>query len=283
MKLFTILFFLALTILFQGNAFSQIPNAGFENWTNEDPDNWLTLDFFTFNAVTQSADARSGSSARMEIIDVGGGSGYFPYLYAAFPVSGKPGSLTGYYKFFPQTDKNGLDIVVGMYSSANGLVGVGGFTNFNSVSTFTQFVAAIEYFSEEFSPDTATITFLVTDTSGAEIVGIGSYALIDDLSFGEATGIQLVNHTPSSFNLQQNYPNPFNPSTKINFGIMEESHVELVIYDLLGREIKKLVSDNYPVGNYSVDFSADNLSGGVYIAKMNAGKYSKAIKMTLLK
>jgi len=232
MKLFTILFFLALTILFQGNAFSQIPNAGFENWTNEDPDNWLTLDFFTFNAVTQSADARSGSSARMEIIDVGGGSGYFPYLYAAFPVSGKPGSLTGYYKFFPQTDKNGLDIVVGMYSSANGLVGVGGFTNFNSVSTFTQFVAAIEYFSEEFSPDTATITFLVTDTSGAEIVGIGSYALIDDL---------------------------------------------------LGREIKKLVSDNYPVGNYSVDFSADNLSGGVYIAKMNAGKYSKAIKMTLLK
>ncbi len=51
MKLFTVLFALTFIALFQNNAFSQeIPNAGFENWTNGDPDGWITFDFFTFNS-----------------------------------------------------------------------------------------------------------------------------------------------------------------------------------------------------------------------------------------
>jgi Secretion system C-terminal sorting domain len=280
MKLYTRAFSFVLFLFFQVDSFSQIPNAGFENWTNEDPDNWITFDFSSFNTVTQSADGHSGSSAKLEIIDLAGNP-YFPYLYSNFHVSAKHGSLLGYYKFFPQTDKNIFEVSVSMWSSS-GLIGYGWFITNNSVSSFTQFVVPIVYPFEDV-PDSATITVFISDSSETGIGGIGSYVLLDDLSFGEATGVQLVNQNPSTFNLQQNYPNPFNPSTKINFGIMEESYVELIIYDLLGREIKKLVSDNYPAGNYSVDFTADNLSGGIYIAKMSAGKYTKAIKMTLLK
>ena len=123
----------------------------------------------------------------------------------------------------------------------------------------------------------------MVDTSEEGSGGTGSYALIDDLSFGGPTDVEQVGQIPSAYSLKQNYPNPFNPSTKINFSITEQSYVELTIYDILGNEISKLVNDNYPAGEYSVDFNAGNLPNGIYIAKINAGKYSKAIKMTLLK
>jgi hypothetical protein len=125
---------------------------------------------------------------------------------------------------------------------------------------------------------------VVSDTSSEDHIGeIGTVALIDDLSLGGPSSVNLENNNPASYSLLQNYPNPFNPSTKINFSITEQSYVELIVYDILGNEITKLVSDNYPAGEYSVDFNAENLPNGIYIAKMNAGKYSKAIKMTLLK
>jgi plastocyanin len=85
------------------------------------------------------------------------------------------------------------------------------------------------------------------------------------------------------FELSQNFPNPFNPSTKINFVIPTESFVTLKVYDLLGNTIATLMNEVKSVGNYEVEFNADNLSSGTYIYQLRAGEFIETKKMTLLR
>ncbi len=287
MKFYTGVFSFVLILLFQINTFSQIPNAGFESWTDGEPNDWYTNNIPGFVVpVTQSTEGHSGSSAlKMEVLSSFGGN-YPPYIWSGenfgggFPIPQDYGSLTGYYQF-NRTGDDEIYILVYL-QKGDEYLGGGSIIISSPASGYDQFVVPLENFTSEV-PDTAQIWIGISDSSDGEL-SAGTYVLIDDLAFGGSVDVnELPNTNVKTFSLEQNYPNPFNPSTKINFSITEQSYVELIIYDLLGREIEKLVSDNYPAGEYSVDFNAENLPNGVYIAKMNAGKYSKAIKMTLLK
>ncbi len=86
-----------------------------------------------------------------------------------------------------------------------------------------------------------------------------------------------------TYSLAQNYPNPFNPGTNIKFSIAESENVSLVIYNLLGQEIVTLINEYKSAGTYNISFNAEGLSAGIYIARLEAGRYIKTIKMTLLK
>jgi uncharacterized Ntn-hydrolase superfamily protein len=99
------------------------------------------------------------------------------------------------------------------------------------------------------------------------------------------TGLsEFSNVVPKEYSLFQNYPNPFNPTTIIRFDIMKQADVKIVIYDILGNEVAKLVDvNNLPAGSYSVDFDAKNLASGVYAYKMISGDYSTTKKMTVVK
>lgn len=88
---------------------------------------------------------------------------------------------------------------------------------------------------------------------------------------------------PEGYSLRQNYPNPYNPSTDIEFSILKNEYVKLVVYDYLGREVKTLVSEQLSPGSYSVSFDGENLSSGVYYYKLTAGSFTETKKMTLLK
>ena len=85
------------------------------------------------------------------------------------------------------------------------------------------------------------------------------------------------------FELNQNYPNPFNPITTIKYSIRERGFVSLKIYNVLGKEIKTLVNEEKPSGNYEINFNAENLSSGIYFYKLQAGSFVKTKKMILLK
>ncbi len=78
----------------------------------------------------------------------------------------------------------------------------------------------------------------------------------------------------SSSELFQNYPNPFNPSTEIVFSIQEDALVQIVIYDITGKEVQKLVSDNYQSGRYNVKWNAAGLSSGTYFYTISAESLS---------
>jgi len=88
---------------------------------------------------------------------------------------------------------------------------------------------------------------------------------------------------PSSYRLEQNYPNPFNPSTVIKYGIPERSHVELTVYNILGKEVATLVNDDHASGLYEVTFNATGLASGIYIYRLEAGEHVEMRRMLYLK
>ena len=93
---------------------------------------------------------------------------------------------------------------------------------------------------------------------------------------------------PTSYNLMQNYPNPFNPTTTIKFSLPEASFVTLKVFDVLGREVRTLISNEMTAGSHIMNWNGDNESGrkvasGTYVYRISAGKFSQAKKMTLLK
>lgn len=88
---------------------------------------------------------------------------------------------------------------------------------------------------------------------------------------------------PYSFYLSQNYPNPFNPTTTINFSIPKTSNVQLLIFDVLGKQVEKLIDDEYEPGNYPVKWNAINLVSGIYFYKLSTMGFSSIKKMILVK
>ncbi len=89
--------------------------------------------------------------------------------------------------------------------------------------------------------------------------------------------------TVSKFELRANYPNPFNPTTRIVYSIPTSEFVTLGVYDVLGREVATLVNEEKSGGVYEIDFTASNLSSGIYIYKIKAGSFVESRKMMLMK
>ena len=97
------------------------------------------------------------------------------------------------------------------------------------------------------------------------------------------TGIISENELPKEFNLYQNYPNPFNPTTSIKYDVPSNSYVSIKIYDVTGKQILELVNGEQTAGVYEATFDAKNLASGVYFYRMDAGKFSKVMKMVLIR
>jgi hypothetical protein len=93
---------------------------------------------------------------------------------------------------------------------------------------------------------------------------------------------------PADFELLQNYPNPFNPETAIGFGLPAETHVQVIIFDLVGRDIRKLVDQNIAAGYHGVvwdgkDHSGNEVPSGIYFYKFVAGTFQSTKKLMLLR
>ncbi|MFH0733074.1 MAG: M1 family aminopeptidase [bacterium] len=84
------------------------------------------------------------------------------------------------------------------------------------------------------------------------------------------------------YKLNQNYPNPFNPETKITYQIGIAGTIKLTIYDILGREIRTLVNEFQNPGEYSYNFNAAGLAGGVYIYELSSKTFKDSKKLVLL-
>ena len=98
-----------------------------------------------------------------------------------------------------------------------------------------------------------------------------------------ATGIKTNNTIPAQFTLQQNFPNPFNPSTKITYSIPKANFITIRIYDMIGREVQLLVNEFQNRGTYTINFDAEKLSSGIYLYRLQAGKFSTTKKMLLVR
>jgi hypothetical protein len=106
------------------------------------------------------------------------------------------------------------------------------------------------------------------------------------VTFGASThpvSIKQINEVVEGFKLNQNYPNPFNPNTKIGFAIPKAGYVDLRVYDILGREVKVLLSQQLNIGEYEIEFDAKNLASGMYYYRLQTNDNVSVKKMTLVK
>lgn len=114
--------------------------------------------------------------------------------------------------------------------------------------------------------------------------GSSSYSNIAfDTTFSPVVVLQNSNEIPKTFRLFANYPNPFNPVTAIKFDIPEQSFTKLVIYDLLGKEVKTLVDMQLQAGSYTAQLNAEDLASGIYFYRLETGKFTDVKKMILVK
>ncbi len=93
------------------------------------------------------------------------------------------------------------------------------------------------------------------------------------------TGVEL----PDAFVLEAGYPNPFNPTTTIRFGVPEAELIQLVVYDILGREVMRLVDGMVAAGWHEVPVDASHLPSGTYLYRLETSAGSQVRTMQLLK
>ena len=86
---------------------------------------------------------------------------------------------------------------------------------------------------------------------------------------------------PRAYRLAPNYPNPFNSSTAISYELIRSGWTTLVVYDMLGRQVKKLVDERQEAGRYEVKFTAAGLPSGRYIYRLESGGFSDHATMIL--
>jgi len=104
----------------------------------------------------------------------------------------------------------------------------------------------------------------------------------------EIIGIQNIStEIPSAYSLEQNYPNPFNSMTNVKFqlksGMLNGGNAKIIVFDILGKEIKELVNEELSPGTYQVNFDGSNLTSGIYFYRMTAGDFIETRKMILIK
>ena len=102
-------------------------------------------------------------------------------------------------------------------------------------------------------------------------------------SYGSAGKAGLAVEVPSEIGLEGNYPNPFNPFTTIRYALTEESRVRLVVYDVLGREVRVLVDGQVEAGVHELSFEAADLPSGLYVYRLETEESAMQRMMTLLR
>jgi hypothetical protein len=105
---------------------------------------------------------------------------------------------------------------------------------------------------------------------------------------GSSTPVETKIVMPDIQYLQQNYPNPFNPRTRIDFVLPAATHVDLDIYDLLGRQVVSLVNGEVAAGTKSIEWDGtdsfgNRVASGVYFYRLTAPGIAETRKMILLK
>ncbi len=114
-------------------------------------------------------------------------------------------------------------------------------------------------------PDTMSVDYVRVYQQGNNSVGETNYKL------------------PDHYELLQNYPNPFNPTTTFSFNLPSRSSVSLKVFDMLGREVTTIVSEELSAGNYTRQWNAIKMSSGIYFYRLQAGSFIETKDFVLLK
>ena len=279
-------------VILMGSAMfaQQIPNPGFETWTNGTPNDWATSNAAPVLVnVTKSTTAHSGTgSARGDVVNIGGPVNLQPVLQSGptgegFAISSRPAAITGWYQFTSiGSDRFGINVVLFKGGASGTPVANAALADPASRAAWYQFNVPFVYLSAEV-PDVCVIQHqIIAPTTGAN-PSLGSFFLLDDLAFSGATDVASDLHAPRTFALHQNFPNPFNPSTVISFDLPAAHEVRLAVFDMLGRQVSVLLQERRAAGRHDVTFNATGLPSGTYLVRLQADGFTGTRSMVLVK
>ena len=287
MKTHSILLVLLIGILCSVSG--QIPNKGFEQWSNfgnyEDPTYWGSTNYSSsgpFYAITKSTDhypANVGSySVRLEN-DASLNPNYWARGFLAsgypppspdFPITGHPTSLTGYYKF----DSHGGDnmyIHIQLFKNGSSITS-GTFTSATSVSEWTPFEVQI---SDYESAGSATIIIAAYTANGFNDIPLGNSVLyVDNLNFDNYVTSITETTLPDSPVII--YPNPAANMIMVQTDFEVMGNCRLNIYNISGALVKSeiLTKNNQPI-------QIEDLSSGIYTLEIKSGEISAQQKLVI--
>jgi hypothetical protein len=138
---------------------------------------------------------------------------------------------------------------------------------------------------ENFNNDSKKDILLPMERYTRPTTDLFSYLLVQDT--GTPVSVDKIIQ-PAKFDILQNYPNPFNPSTQVKIILSAPSKVEVTVYNILGKEIKTLLSDNLSSGEHDIEWNGKDSEGkylavGIYFIQMRANSFNKTIKTILLR
>ncbi len=216
------------------------------------------------------------------------GERHWIYINSDIPIYGIPDSIYlyvygdgGSYRIYYLVSDDNDEIFVFSGSSINW---AGEWRKVGASTKYPIQTTPGSYFSYPIKIVKVAFYFTGAYIDGAEYVG---KFYIDDLSVTYPVKITTVENEfvewSKDFRLYQNFPNPFNSETKIKFSIPTSCQVKLVLYDVLGREVREIFTGWLSSGVYELNFNSSELTSGVYLCVLSAGGFKKAIKMMVLK
>jgi len=111
----------------------------------------------------------------------------------------------------------------------------------------------------------------------------GDVWLWDEEKGWSANPARSRSQSPVTAVLFDNYPNPFNPSTTIRYGLSENAHVKLEVFNMLGQSVAVLIDGDQEAGYHEVAFGAADLSSGIYLCRIQADRFVAMRKLLLLR
>lgn len=287
MKYLTLLFSLLLFVLPSSHAQNDIPNHGFENWTEGEPVDWNTLDQeilgTEFDMVTKDNETpfKGSASVRIETLEkfvFATGDLTVPgfltlgkieadpidrqiQIFGGIPYSENPESISGYYKYLPA---EGDSTIMGMLlykwnGETRDTIASASYTVNKEVSEWTKFEVGVEYNSWKV-PDTMNIVF--SSTAMEKNTPVGSVLFLDELTFNY--GPASIIDPGFSTNLRV-YPQSYSSQFRIHLESDEMVKASIEVFNIRGQLIKSSTHNFYDQDAY---ISYKNLESGVYIIRV---------------
>jgi len=139
------------------------------------------------------------------------------------------------------------------------------------------------YKIEKYSDEEKSFTYTDVKNSNNKIVYYRVKQINQDGSFAYSAQLKIGQKKKKNFVLDQNFPNPFNPVTKISIQLLEDSEVEVIVYNIVGIEIKKLFKGSLVKGKHNFEFDGSEFPSGIYLLEVKTPVSSEVMKMILAK
>ena len=123
---------------------------------------------------------------------------------------------------------------------------------------------------------------IVISTWHPNILGTSQAGFLVFESSKPVTSVESKQVIPQRYELSQNYPNPFNPSTTIRFTLAKTGKATLVVTDVLGREVARLIDGVIMAGAHSIQFDTSDLTSGIYLYTLKTENFAETKRMVVL-